>query len=294
MNVKNKWIWIIFILLALIIWGGYFSLGDSITEKDQNEGSYSIEGEEKLPDITSIIEEKSDEINDKYKDKLPKEWGENVSGVNYSIDTDEKIIVLTLDACGSNNDGYDSKLIDYLKSENIPATLFINYRWIEDNREVFMELADNPLFTIGNHGYRHLPLSVNGKSAYDIKGTENIEEVVEEVLYNEMKIKELTGEKPQYFRTGTAFYDEIAIQIVNDLGEKVIGYDTLGDAGATFTKEEVKEALLSIKPGSIILAHMNHPESETAEGIMAAVPELKKKGYKFVKLEDYDHKLLSR
>lgn len=294
MNVKNKWIWIIFILLALIIWGGYFSLGDSITEKDQNEGSYSIEGEEKLPDITSIIEEKSDEINDKYKDKPPKEWGENVSGVNYSIDTDEKIIVLTLDACGSNNDGYDSKLIDYLKSENIPATLFINYRWIEDNREVFMELADNPLFTIGNHGYRHLPLSVNGKSAYDIKGTENIEEVVEEVLYNEMKIKELTGEKPQYFRTGTAFYDEIAIQIVNDLGEKVIGYDTLGDAGATFTKEEVKEALLSIKPGSIILAHMNHPESETAEGIMAAVPELKKKGYKFVKLEDYDHKLLSR
>ncbi|MFW5786807.1 MAG: polysaccharide deacetylase family protein, partial [Halanaerobiales bacterium] len=215
MNVKNKWIWIIFILLALIIWGGYFSLGDSITEKDQNEGSYSIEGEEKLPDITSIIEEKSDEINDKYKDKHPKEWGENVSGVNYSIDTDEKIIVLTLDACGSNNDGYDSKLIDYLKSENIPATLFINYRWIEDNREVFMELADNPLFTIGNHGYRHLPLSVNGKSAYDIKGTENIEEVVEEVLYNEMKIKELTGEKPQYFRTGTAFYDEIAIQIVN-------------------------------------------------------------------------------
>jgi hypothetical protein len=41
------------------------------------------------------------------------------------------------------------------------------------------------------------------------------------------------------------------------------------------------------EPGSIILAHMNHPESDTAEGIMAAVPELRNKGFRFVKDTKY-------
>ena len=40
-------------------------------------------------------------------------------------------------------------------------------------------------------------------------------------------------------------------------------------------------------PSSIILMHMNHPESETAEGMMEAIRELKKKGFRFVQLSEY-------
>jgi hypothetical protein len=32
---------------------------------------------------------------------------------------------------------------------------------------------------------------------------------------------------------------------------------------------------------------MNHPGSETAEGVKEAIPELKKQGVRFVKLEEY-------
>jgi peptidoglycan/xylan/chitin deacetylase (PgdA/CDA1 family) len=61
----------------------------------------------------------------------------------------------------------------------------------------------------------------------------------------------------------------------------------LGDAGATFTKEQVTAALLTSVPGSIVILHMNHPESGTGKGVMAAVPLLKKKGFRFVRLSDY-------
>jgi peptidoglycan/xylan/chitin deacetylase (PgdA/CDA1 family) len=44
---------------------------------------------------------------------------------------------------------------------------------------------------------------------------------------------------------------------------------------------------LKAPPSSIILLHMNHPESETAEGVIEAIPELKKRGVRFVKLSEY-------
>jgi hypothetical protein len=60
----------------------------------------------------------------------------------------------------------------------------------------------------------------------------------------------------------------------------------LGDAGATFSSQQVKKALLSARPGSIIICHMNHPTSGTAQGVIDAVPVLIARGYSFVALKD--------
>ena len=35
-------------------------------------------------------------------------------------------------------------------------------------KEIFLELANNPLFEIENHGYLHRPLSVTENSIYNI------------------------------------------------------------------------------------------------------------------------------
>jgi hypothetical protein len=35
---------------------------------------------------------------------------------------------------------------------------------------------------------------------------------------------------------------------------------------------------------------MNRPEGDTAEGVVEAIPELKKQGFKFVRLSEYDLK----
>lgn len=219
-------------------------------------------------------------------ERTPTEWGENVTGVKRRFQTDKKEIALTFDACGGDyGNGYDEKLITYLRENNIPATLFINERWIIENKEIFLELADNPLFRIENHGTNHSPLSVNGGEAWGISATKSVEEAYEEIMHNHETVKQLTGREMTLFRSGTAYYDEIAVELANALGYEVVNYSILGDAGATFSSDQVKRALLRAEPGDIALLHMNQPNSGTAEGVRQAIPLLIEQGFEFVLLE---------
>jgi peptidoglycan/xylan/chitin deacetylase (PgdA/CDA1 family) len=224
----------------------------------------------------------------RYAGVTPTRWGEHVPGVRTRLDTGEKVIALTLDACGSaRGNGVDSRLLEFLIREQIPATLFINGRWIDANPRLFRQLAANPLFEIANHGIRHKPASVSGRSIYGIAGTQNGAEVVEEIELNARKIEAISGVRPKLYRSGTAYYDEIAVQISQGLGHEVAGYSLLGDAGATWSASQVKAALLKAVPGDITLLHMNHPEAGTGAGIIAAVPELQRRGFRFVRMSDY-------
>lgn len=227
-------------------------------------------------------------ISREFAGKTPTQWGETVTGVKTRLATEEKVLALTLDACGSpKGKGVDKQLLDFLAKEQIPATLFVNGRWIDANPELFRQLAANPIFEIANHGTWHKPASVNGRSAYGINGTKDIAELVHEIELNARKIEGISSRRTRYYRSGTAMYDEIAVQIAQLLGHEVIGFSVLGDAGATLPASKVKSAMLSSRPGDIIIAHMNHPEAGTGAGIIAALPELKKRGFRFVRLSDY-------
>jgi len=218
----------------------------------------------------------------------PRLWAENLPGIVRYLDyrPEEMKIALTLDGCGSPQDGYDRELIDFLRAENIPATLFINARWIDKNPRVFKALAENPLFDIQNHGLNHLPASVNGRSAYGLKGTVNIGALVEEVAANKQKIAGLTGVEPTYFRSGTAYYDEVAVKIIQRLGQKIAGFSVLGDAGTTYSAAQIEQTLALVQPNDVIIAHMNHPERQTAEGLIPALRKLRDRGYHFVTLRE--------
>ncbi len=263
------------VLLALLL-SAFLSGRTALSAADEGKASYEILKKELIAEFSG---------------KSPQEWGETVTGVRTRLATGERVIALTLDACGSpKGKGFDAKLIGYLEKEKIPATLFINSRWIDANRDLFLKLAANPLFEIGNHGLLHKPASVNGRSVYGIDGTRDVAELVDEIELNARKIEELTGRKPRYYRSGTAYYDEVAVAVANRLGNQVIGFDVLGDAGATYTPEQVKAALEKAAPGAIVIMHMNHPESGTAAGVIAAIPELRKRGFRFVRLSDYELK----
>ena len=220
--------------------------------------------------------------------KIPQKWGEGVRGVKTRLKTDQKVLAMTFDACGGpRGSGYDAKLINYLENEKISATLFVSGRWTDANPEILKKLSENSLFEIENHGLNHKPCSAIGRSVYGIKGTKSVGEIIDEIELNALKIQTMTGRKPKYYRPGTAFCDEICVEISNALGAEVVNFSVRGDGGATYSKKQVKEALLNAAPASIILMHMNHPEGETAEGVMAAIPELKKAGFKFVKLSEF-------
>lgn len=277
---------IIFIILCVVISTTGCSKKSDIKEETIQENNIKADTSQVEKDRKDKNEEaKIKSIIKTYENVEPKEWGEHLNGVVSHIDDKNKEIALTLDACGGEHGSrYDKELIDFLVKENIPATLFINYRWIEANKDIFMNLSENNNFEIENHGYSHKPLSVNKKSVYNIEGTSNVEDVINEIKLNNDAIYKLTGKKPKYFRSGTAYYDEVAIKIADELGYKIAGFSINGDGGATFSKEEVINEVSKAKAGDIIISHFNQPNGNTYEGLKEALIILREKGYKFVKL----------
>jgi len=229
-----------------------------------------------------------EQIVARFSGRVPRQWAEVVQGVKTRLNTDQKVLALTFDACGGpRGSNYDEKLIQYLEYAKIPATLFLSGRWMNPNPDLLHVLFRNPLFEIENHGLNHKPCSATGRSAYGIKGTKNVGEVFDEIQLNALRIQSITGHKPKYYRPGTAYSDEVCVEIANALGYEVVNFSVRGDAGATYSKKQVKEVLFNSAPASIILMHMNQPESQTAEGVMEAIPELRKRGFGFVKVSDF-------
>lgn len=215
----------------------------------------------------------------------PQEWGLHVTGVvNNSA---SRHVALTFDACGGpGGTGCDHKLLKSLRSLNVPATLFINSRWITANRSLAAELASDPLFELANHGTLHLPLSVNGKSAYGIAGTANPAAVYEELMGNQALMHELTSVSPRFFRPGTAFYDEVAASMTRRLGMLPVNFTVNGDGGATFAPATVAGELAKAAAGDIVISHFNRPGAGTAEGYARALPRLLDRGVTFARLGD--------
>jgi peptidoglycan/xylan/chitin deacetylase (PgdA/CDA1 family) len=225
------------------------------------------------------------EVVARYGDLRPEYWGFGGPGVVRDLHTTRRVIALSFDACGGpGGSEYDEALISFLRRREVPATLFLNSRWIDGNPAVFRQLRGEPLFELANHGTRHLPLSVTGRSAYGISGTRDAGEVYDEVAGNQVKLTQLLGAPPRFFRAGTAYSDDVAAQIVAAMNDRLVTFSVNGDGGATFTPEQVRSTVTAATAGSIVLCHMNHPSSGTAEGIAAAVPQLMASGYRFVRL----------
>ena len=215
--------------------------------------------------------------------RRPTGWGLSLPGVATTFAPAGKQLALTFDACGGRT---DEALIAALERNAVPAVLFFCGKWVDANPGRAADLASNPLFDIGNHGTRHVPLSVTGRSAYGIAGTRSAQEAVDEVWRNRDKLVALTGREPMWFRPGTAYYDDVAVGIVRQLGERPLGFSVNGDRGATAPAASVTRTVTNAVPGSVVIAHMNHPESGTAAGISNAIAALSAAGWAFVSLRD--------
>lgn len=232
-----------------------------------------------------------DSIVARYAGARPTVWSESAPGVLQRFPTSQPVVALTFDACGgprptSAGCGYDRDLIEVLRKHGARATLFLNERWIAANPGIARELVGDPLFEIGNHGTRHLPLSVSGRSAYKEQGTRDVGEVYDEIAGNRAVLASLTGRAPRFFRPGTAFCDDVAVRIAGDLGCRIAGFAVNGDAGTTFTRQEVIAAVGTARAGDIVISHMNRPEHQTAEGYREALPRLLDRGLRTVTLSE--------
>ncbi len=224
-------------------------------------------------------------MTQRYGAQQPQHWGPKARGVKRRLRTDERVLALTFDACGGE---YDEELVEVLRREEIPAAFFVSGKWLRRHKEIVKELAEDPLFRIENHGLEHRPLSVNGASVFDLPGTRNIAEIVEEVESNALSIEAVTGRRPKCFRAAGAFCDEVAAKVALDLGQTIVSYSVNGDAGGTLQKQRILDGLLEAPSGSIVIFHVNRPAMPIAEAISEAIPVLKNAGVQFVHLSDHE------
>jgi len=198
-----------------------------------------------------------------------------------------QVAALTLDACGG---GYDARLIRFLVEERIPATVFATRKWIERNAEGMAMLRSHPdLFDIEDHGANHVPAVIGmGRRVYGIAGNLDVAHLESEVRDGAAAVEAATGIAPHWYRGATAEYDRQALQVIVAMGYKVAGFSINADAGATLKREAIVARLNAVRPGDIIIAHMNKPVSDTGEGLASGLKSLRARGFHFVTLREMD------
>lgn len=235
-----------------------------------------------LPELTA-------KLNARYASQQPTQWGPALPGTLTRLPASAMTknglvtVALTFDACGG---GYDASIIALLRELRVPATLFLAGPWLNAHPSEAADLAADPLFEIANHGARHRPASVTGRAAYGIRGTRSVAGFVDEVESNARRLAALTGARPRFYRAATLFCDEVAVRIAADLGQTVTGCTVAADAGATLPAPAVARNLLAARNGDILLLHVNKPGAGTGAGLRSALPELLRRGVRFVRLSE--------
>ncbi len=264
-------------IFLFLVWGIAQGIGFCMAANPQREPESESEDYQLLREI----------ITTEFSGQAPHEWGESVSGVKTRLKTEDKVVALGVDACDLMGKGQDAKLIKFLTTENIPATLFICGDWVDKNSAILKKLAANPLFEIANQGVSRKACSVSGKTANGVPGTSNVEELFSEIERNARKIETVTGILPQYYHAGSGYYDEVAVRIVRALGYEALGSSGRGSPGQSLEKRQILDVLANPVAGAIAILGGVSLQSSFVDSVIEAVRKLRSKGYKFVKVSDY-------
>ena len=132
----------------------------------------------------------------------------------------------------------------------------------------------------------HIPAVVGaGRKVYGIPGVAGVPQLRQEVLAGAGAIERVTGVPARWYRGATAEYDEQAAEEIRHMGFRIAGFSVNADAGATLKKPQIIERLRHVRDGDIIIAHMNKPASDTAEGLIVGLVELQQRGLVFARLD---------
>lgn len=190
---------------------------------------------------------------------------------------EDKVIYLTFDICPSTK--LDTEIIDFLTSSNYEASFFVCVDWVRKNQgSLDFSFLDNPSFTIGGHGFRHIdPL----KQSND----EQLEDLNKALNY----WTDL-GKKIHWYRTPYGHPNETTFSFLEKNGIKCASwsgpvFDKKSD-GIHLNPNEAAKFYIenSLRNGDIVLMHANGEGINTLKLLKEFTYNLSKQGYKFKKL----------
>lgn len=210
--------------------------------------------------------------------------------------TNQKIVALTFDAdmtpgmlrelkSGQVASWYNRTVIEALRRQQVPATLFLTGLWIEAYSDVVKELGADPLFELGNHSYSHGAFHPPCYGLFPIPESKQADEVEK----TDALLRKYAGSYKKYFRFPGLCSDPQAMKTVQSQGYTVIGGDVDGaDAFEKSPKWVAADVVAHVRPGSIVVLHMHGGRDAPATGdaLPDIVTKLRAAGYSFVKVSD--------
>jgi peptidoglycan/xylan/chitin deacetylase (PgdA/CDA1 family) len=191
---------------------------------------------------------------------------------------DGKRLALTFDACSTSEpSGYDARITEVLVRTGTRATLFLGGKWMLRERDHVRELAKIPLFELGLHAYSHPHLT---------RASDN--RITQELTLDEQVLYALTGRRADLFRPPFGEYDDRVLRIAGALGFLTINFDAAsGDADPHATRAKLLDWVPRIvKPGSIVVMHINGRGWHTAEALEQLIGALRHEGYELVTVSE--------
>jgi peptidoglycan/xylan/chitin deacetylase (PgdA/CDA1 family) len=181
--------------------------------------------------------------------------------------------------------GAHRKILAFLKSQRVPATLFLTGLWVEVHPSDAREVGREPLFEIGNHSYSHLAFAgpCFGLPVINSDGQKR-----EEVLRGADVIAAATRRMPRYFRFPGGCYAPGDVALVRTLRAEPVQWDVLSGDSFDFDAASVAQRILeSIRPGSIVVMHLSEPQRAVGTEVLTILlPELHARGLTPVTLSD--------
>lgn len=205
--------------------------------------------------------------------------------VALTFDADMTYGMLNLLQNGSVKSWYNKPVIDYLNKEQVKATIFFAGLWVKAYPDAAKQIAQNPLFEIGNHSYSHPAFTANCFGLPFLQDSYDADEVNEA----QKIIIQTTKVVPEIFRFPGGCYDKIDLDSISRLGLTVVHWDTVADDGFNDNTQSIVDNVeRNVQNGSIIVMHLNDGTlaPKTYDALLKIIPDLKKRGFAFVKVSD--------
>ncbi|MFG2372816.1 polysaccharide deacetylase family protein [Streptomyces sp. NPDC048504] len=207
---------------------------------------------------------------------------------------DGKTVALTFDADMTADEGpraakgehFDNpQLISTLRTLKVPTTVFMTGRWADEYPAEARAIGRDPQFEIANHSYSHYAFT-NDCYGLPTVSPDRMKADVERA-YTAFKKAGVPNAMP-YFRFPGGCYDRQALKTLSAVGVTAVQWDVVsGDAFATDSDAVAQQVLEGVKPGSVVVMHCTRSAAPATErAVRMIVPELRKKGYRFVKVSE--------
>jgi peptidoglycan/xylan/chitin deacetylase (PgdA/CDA1 family) len=208
--------------------------------------------------------------------------------------TDGKIVALTFDADMTADEGgraaagerFDNpQLIAALRALKVPATVIMTGRWADEYPVQARSIDRDPLFEIANHSYSHYAFTGDCYGLPTVTADRMRTDV--ERAYTAFRRAGVTDAMP-YFRFPGGCYDQRALKALAPVGVTAVQWDVVsGDAFATDADAVARQVLDGVRPGSVVVLHCTRSAAPVTErAVRTIVPELRARGYRFVKVSE--------